>query len=126
MYHTAMHSIAHKDTLHYNELDCTTMQCTAHSALHTALYRVVNRPTQSFHTPSIIFIQCLYTGRVLRAGRAANNQLSRCLSVCVFVCPFSCVFFEASHWPSGHMTRSRPLIGQPSLRGIRQGSGSCM
>ena len=25
------------------------------------------------------------------------------------------VFFEASHWPSGHMTRSRPLIGRPPL-----------
>ena len=23
------------------------------------------------------------------------------------------VFFEASHWPSGHMIRSRPLIGPP-------------
>ena len=27
----------------------------------------------------------------------------RCLSA-----PSSAVFFEASHWPSGHMTRSRP------------------
>ena len=41
---------------------------------------------------------------------------SPCPSVCLCVClfaPSSAVFFEASHWPSGHMTRSRPLIGQP-------------
>ena len=41
------------------------------------------------------------------------------ISVCLFlflsVCPFSCDFFQASHWPSDHMTRSRPLIGQPSF-----------
>ena len=40
---------------------------------------------------------------------------SRCpCSVCVFV-PFHAIFFEASHWPSDHMPRSRPLIGQPSF-----------
>ena len=36
------------------------------------------------------------------------------MSVCLFV-PFHAIFFEASHWPSDHMTRSRPLIGQPSF-----------
>ena len=37
---------------------------------------------------------------------------SRCLSVC----PLSHeAFFEASHWPKGHMISSRPLIGQPSF-----------
>ena len=37
------------------------------------------------------------------------------LSLFFFFCPiyvpFTCNFFEASHWPSGHMIRSRPLIG---------------
>ena len=40
---------------------------------------------------------------------------SPCPSVDMCVCvsaPSGAVFFEASHWPSGHMTRSRPLIGQ--------------
>ena len=43
---------------------------------------------------------------------------SPCPSVCVCVClsaPSGAVFFEASHWPSDQMTRSRPLIGPPSL-----------
>ena len=43
---------------------------------------------------------------------------SRCPCVCVSVClsvPFNAIFFEASYWPSDHMTRSRPLIGQPSF-----------
>ena len=34
------------------------------------------------------------------------------LSVCLSV-TFLCNFFEASHWPSGHLIRSRPLIGPP-------------
>ena len=41
---------------------------------------------------------------------------SPCPSVCVSVClsaPLGAVFFEASHWSSNHMTRWRPLIGQP-------------
>ena len=37
-----------------------------------------------------------------------------CVSVCLFV-PSHAIFFEASHWPSDHMTRSRPLIGQASF-----------
>ena len=41
---------------------------------------------------------------------------SRCPSARVRVYPFfHAIFFEASHWPSDHMTRSRPLIGQPSF-----------
>ena len=35
------------------------------------------------------------------------------MSVFLCICPFSCNFFEASHWPSGHMIRSWPLIGRP-------------
>ena len=40
---------------------------------------------------------------------------SPCPSVEMCVCLRHRVqfFFEASHWPSDHMTRSRPLIGQP-------------
>ena len=37
--------------------------------------------------------------------------MSVCLSVCLS--PSHAIFFEASHWSSDHMTRSRPLIGQP-------------
>ena len=38
-------------------------------------------------------------------------------SVCLFICvsPFHAIFFEACHWSSDHMTRSRSLIGQPSF-----------
>ena len=52
--------------------------------------------------------------------------LSQSRNVRPYVClsPFMQFFFEASHWPSGHMIRSRPLIDRLSLRGIRQGSGS--
>ena len=50
-------------------------------------------------------------------GRVGHRvAMSVCVSVCLSVCvcaPSSAVFFEASHWPSGHMTRSWPLIGQP-------------
>ena len=37
------------------------------------------------------------------------------MSVCQRIClsPSLAIFFEASHWPSGHMIRSRPLIGRP-------------
>ena len=37
---------------------------------------------------------------------------SPCPSVCLCA-PSGAVFSEASHWPSDHMIRSRPLIGQP-------------
>ena len=33
---------------------------------------------------------------------------------CLLRSPFHVIFFEASHWPSGHMIRSRPLINRPS------------
>ena len=48
-----------------------------------------------------------------------------CLWVCVFVClsPSRAIFFKASHWPSDHMTRSRPLIGQPPLPPWGKGGG---
>ena len=36
------------------------------------------------------------------------------VSVCLCVCPLPMrFFFEASHWPSDYMIRSRPLIGRP-------------
>ena len=37
--------------------------------------------------------------------------------------PSGAVFSEASHWPSDHMIRSRPLIGQPPLLGGGVGGG---
>ena len=48
-------------------------------------------------------------------GQSQSHRV--CLSVCVSVClsPSHATFSEASHWSSDHMTRSRPLIGQPSL-----------
>ena len=59
----------------------------------------------------IIFTNSAPLGRV--GHRVA---MSVCVSVILSVvlsAPSSAVFFEASYWPSGHMTRSRPLIGQP-------------
>ena len=41
---------------------------------------------------------------------------SPCPSVCLFA-PSGAVFSEASHRPSDHMTRSRPLIGQIQFSG---------
>ena len=39
----------------------------------------------------------------------ANSFIElQCESVCLS--PFHVTFFEASHWPSGHMISSRPLI----------------
>ena len=36
---------------------------------------------------------------------------------CIYILsPFHVIFFEASHWPSGHMISSRPLIGQRQRR----------
>ena len=42
---------------------------------------------------------------------------SQCQSIYLSVClsPFHVTFFEASHWPSGHMISSKPLIGQLSF-----------
>ena len=40
------------------------------------------------------------------------------MSVCLCVClsaPSSAVFFKASHWPSGHMIRSLPLIDKKKV-----------
>ena len=46
-------------------------------------------------------------------GRVGHRAaMSVCLSVCVFA-PSCAVCFEASHWPSDHMIRFRPLIGRP-------------
>ena len=47
------------------------------------------------------------------------GPLGRCfhrvaMSVCLSVYPLV-IFFEASHWPSGHMINTRPLIGHPSF-----------
>ena len=36
------------------------------------------------------------------------------MSVCL-MSHFQVISFEASHWPSGHIISSRPLIGQPSF-----------
>ena len=37
------------------------------------------------------------------------------MSVYISVCPLFMLFFKASHWPSGDMINSRPLIGKPSF-----------
>ena len=57
---------------------------------------------------------------------------SRDVRLYTYMFPSHAIFFEASHWPSDHMTRSRPLIGQSSFPTIwwwwggGQGSGSCV
>ena len=43
----------------------------------------------------------------------------------MYVCilsPLHAIFFKASHWPSGHMIRSRPLIGLSELCILDQNS----
>ena len=51
------------------------------------------------------------------SGPSWSSSRIVCLCVCLCVClsPFHAIFFEASHWSSDHMTRSRPLIGQTSF-----------
>ena len=52
-----------------------------------------------------------------RIGPLADSFIElRCPSVLCMVSPPHAVFFEASHWPSRHMIRSRPVIGRPSAR----------
>ena len=67
-----------------------------------SFFFIVLQKTADFH----IFIES--------AHWADSIIESRCPYVCLSV-PFHAIFFEASHWPSDHMTRSRPLIGQPSF-----------
>ena len=45
---------------------------------------------------------------------AMSVYISFCLSVCLSVCLLFMWLFLAFHWPSGHMIRSRPLIGWPN------------
>ena len=73
------------------------------TALKQQVYKYENRG----HKERCIFTNSAPLGRV--GHRVA---MSVCVSVCLFA-PSGAVFFEASHWPSGHMTRSWPLIGQP-------------
>ena len=48
------------------------------------------------------------------SGPSWSSSHKVCVSVYLFiyVFPSNAIFIEASHWPSGHMIRSRPLIGQ--------------
>ena len=47
--------------------------------------------------------------------------MSVCLSVCLSVCvsPPHAIFFQASHWPTGHMTRSQASHWSPSHHPLR-------
>ena len=55
----------------------------------------------------------IFKASALWADAFIESQcVSVCLSVCLSVeCPLLCIFFEAPHWPSGHMINWRPLIG---------------
>jgi hypothetical protein len=61
------------------------------------------------HSVELIFTNSALWAELIRE--------STCPSVCLSVCvsPSHAIFFEASDWSSDHMTRSRPLIGQPSF-----------
>ena len=49
-----------------------------------------------------------------RIGPQADSFIeSQFVSATLSVIPFSFNFFQAFHWPSGHMISSRPLISQP-------------
>ena len=47
--------------------------------------------------------------------------MSVCLSVCLSLClsPPHAIFFQASHWPRGHMTRSQASCWSPSPHPLR-------
>ena len=59
------------------------------------------------------------------------HRVAMSVHVCVCVSPSHAIFFKTSHWPSGHMIRSRPLIGRgggrPSYytRGALRTRGGC-
>ena len=65
------------------------------------------------NTKSLFFFINLdfYLFKELALGRFFH-RVAMCVSV---LSPFYVTFSEASHWPSGHMFSSRPLIGQPSF-----------
>ena len=54
-------------------------------------------------------------------SQSRDVSLSVYLSICLS--SFHVIFFEASHWPSGHMINSRHLIGQPSFTTKLRGGG---
>ena len=60
---------------------------------------------------------CAPSGAVFKESALGRFFHRVAMSVCLFVClsPSHAIFFEVSHWPLDHMTRSRPLIGQPSF-----------
>ena len=100
-----------------------TRQCGKH--LYSSNFEFLNGKKTSAKIPAVVFWQKLhwkvtgYMASLFSPTQPHWAELvieSPCPCVCGSVClsaPSSAVFFEASHWPSGHMTRSRPLIGQP-------------
>ena len=52
----------------------------------------------------------IFTESAPLGGFSYRVAMSMCASA-----PLGAVFYEAFHWPSGHMISSRPLIGPPSL-----------
>ena len=84
------------------------------------LFLLILLPLLCFIIP-ILFVYFFSKNRPL----ADSFIESRCPSVCLFVClmsPSHAIFSEASHWPSGHMIRSRPLISDEVVELIGGGS----
>ena len=102
--------------------------------------RAIQRPYKSFcNGPKPCFHQLGPTGPSWSRSRHVRLCVGRCVCLCVGGCVCLCVcaiksqgskggprakqspiVLEASHWPSDHMIRSRPLIGQPPLPPCRR------
>ena len=87
-----------------------------HKRLHytlllLSLVRSPNREKECHRTPTptlqCIKVHCIFTNSALWAELVIE---STCPSV-YLMSPSNAIFFEASHWPSGHMIRCRPLVG---------------
>ena len=105
----------------------TIFQVIAVATENTKLYGSFDRYNNISSPNAVVSVYIrVFKESALRPILSSSCDVS--LYICVYICmsPPHAIFFEASHWSSDHMIRSRPLIGQPSLREIRQGSGSCV
>ena len=57
--------------------------------------------------------QCFFKESSLWPILSSSRDVSLSIYLSVCLSPFHVNFFKASHWPSGQMIRSWPLIGQP-------------
>ena len=74
------------------------------------------RPSSGYWFHLLQRAACGWVGVFVQLNSQSIGPLGRCfyrVAMSAYVLsPFPVVLFEPSHWPSGHMINSRPLIGQ--------------